>query len=174
MLKCSSCCRELCELSKGTYLSLIPPKHPGTSTEYYSLTEKIHHPTNLSQFPSMFTFLSAGITNPPLLELDPCKVMQPSGFSQDREVMLQQLLNVSRNVLLLLLCVHCGLVGTLLISHSGTQSDKDSLLIHASMITMARGKNRGKSCADSSSFHPEVTPLFCSYFLGQSWAYTQV
>lgn len=48
--------------------------------------------------------------------------------------MLQQLLNLSRNVLLPTWHVHCELVGgSACQSHSGAQSDKDSLLIHASM-----------------------------------------
>lgn len=159
------------------YPSFCPPhpKHLGTSTEYYSLTQKVHYPAHLSQLLSMFIFFSAGLTNPPLLEFDPCKITLSSGCSKTGRLCYSSYKFQLKRTRTHAMCPFCVSSGSASHSHPGTQSGKDSLLIHASMIATVRGKKtHGESCADFSSFHPEVTPFFCPYFLGQSWAYNQI
>lgn len=113
------------------YPSFCPPhpKHLGTSTEYYSLTQKVHYPAHLSHLLSMFIFFSAGLTNPPLLESDPCKITLSSGRSK-MVGYATAVINLSWNALVLMLCVHCGSVGALLViviqEHSVGKTPLDS------------------------------------------------
>lgn len=135
---------------------------------------------NSPQVPSFFVVV-VGVTSSPTphylswIFARSCCLLALVKISQ---VILQQLLNLSRNLLSLMVHVHCGLAGdSAYHSHSGTQADRYSLLIHVSLLTMAGGGKKWWILGWLFKFLPRSETsllLIFSHFMGQSWVHCKL